>query len=66
MSAISADLCYSRPQEDSQKNHMKLPIMTLYWGTENEMDQILPSRTWRTKKLKEPLSTVDGMKCRRT
>lgn len=31
------------------------------------MEQILPSDlSWRTKKLKEHLSAVDGMKCKRT
>lgn len=43
-----------------------LPVVTLRWEAGNEMEQILPSRTWRTKKLKEHLSAIDGMKCKRT
>lgn len=31
------------------KDCMKSPVMTLHWGAGNEMEQILPSRTWRTK-----------------
>lgn len=49
------------------KDHMKLSVMTLRREAGNEMEQILPSDlTWGTKKLKEHLSAIDGMKCKRT
>lgn len=32
----------------------------------NDMEQVLPSSTWRTKKLKENLSAIGSMKHRRT